>query len=321
MIQEISDKIPEDWVISYKERNESFSKEFVYHLGCEAGFFSEYNNMILAMLYCAKHHIRFSIYSLDANFSFEKGWDDYFKPFCPEVGNIFHRWFNRRPNPRFKNEIIRFVDSYITAAFLRFNRNRLTMFDLWNEIRSLDQNHFSLPELGLEGSLRDACRKMIRYTWMYNENTQKEVSYYIESVALPEHYIGFHIRGGDKFIEARLQNIDVYIEKARSLSVIRDAFVLTDDYAIIQALEKNYPDWRFYTLCSQEEHGYYHQKFKKQIKMVIRNQHIKLFASIDILAASDLFIGTFSSNPGMYLGMRMEEGRAYSVDIPEWRIW
>ena len=52
----------------YEALNRSYSREFVYHLGCEAGFFSEYNNMVLAMLYCAKHHIRFALYSSDANF-------------------------------------------------------------------------------------------------------------------------------------------------------------------------------------------------------------------------------------------------------------
>ena len=63
------------------------------------------------------------------------------------------------------------------------------------------------------------------------------------------------------------------------------------------------------------------KKYLKQSKSIIRKQHIKLFASIDILASSDLFIGTFSSNPGMYLGMRMDVGKTYSVDVPNWMIW
>ena len=58
----------------YFEINNSFSQKLVYHLGSEAGFFSEYNNMILAMLYCLKHKIKFVLYSKDANFGFEKGY-------------------------------------------------------------------------------------------------------------------------------------------------------------------------------------------------------------------------------------------------------
>ena len=37
-------------------------KRLVYNLGSEAGFFSEYNNMILAILYCLKHNINFVLY-------------------------------------------------------------------------------------------------------------------------------------------------------------------------------------------------------------------------------------------------------------------
>ena len=61
---------------AYRRLNDSFSPEFVYHLGCEAGFFSEYNNMILGMLYCLRKRIRFSLYSSDANFAYLKGWTD-----------------------------------------------------------------------------------------------------------------------------------------------------------------------------------------------------------------------------------------------------
>lgn len=305
----------------YKDINDSFSKEFIYHLGCEAGFFSEYNNMILAMLYCLKNHIRFSVYSKDANFSYSNGWNDYFKSFCEEKGNLLHRWFNKRPNPRFKNSCLRKIDQFLSDSFRSCNKDCLTLSNLWNDIRSLDIHTCNIPELGINGCLQDACRKMIQYTWHYNAQTNQIVSDYISSLNLPSHYIGFHIRGGDKFVEAQLQNVDVYINKAQSLSILRKAFVLTDDYSIIELLEKNYPEWTFYTLCKPNERGYFHQKFKKQSKELIKHQHIKLFASVDVLASSDLFIGTFSSNPGMYLGMRMDVDKTYSVDVPNWTIW
>ena len=308
-------------VSKYKEINDSYSKEFVYHLGCEAGFFSEYNNMILAILYCLKNQIHFSIYSKDANFSFSKGWSDYFIPFCDEKGNFLHRWFNRRPNSRFKNLFVRKIDNYLSYKFRICNKNCLTLTDLWDDIRSLDIETFNYPELDMKGCLQEACQKIIQYTWQYNIQTKQLVCGYISSLNLPSHYVGFHIRGGDKFIEAQLQDVDVYIKKAQSLSFLREAFVLTDDYSIIQLLRSNYPEWTFYTLCKPDEHGYFHQKFKKQSKIIIKEQHIKLFASIDILASSDLFIGTFSSNPGMYLGMRMDVSKTFSVDIPNWLIW
>ena len=52
-----------------------------------------------------------------------------------------------------------------------------------------------------------------------------------------------------------------------------------------------------------------------------RAKLLQLFASIDILASARYFVGTFSSNPGMYLGMRMDRSHAFSADGDDWRIW
>lgn len=63
----------------YKEVNDSFSYwKLIFHLGCDSGFYSEFNNMVLAMIYCLKSQIRFSMYSADANFGYKDGWQDYF---------------------------------------------------------------------------------------------------------------------------------------------------------------------------------------------------------------------------------------------------
>jgi hypothetical protein len=48
---------------------------------------------------------------------------------------------------------------------------------------------------------------------------------------------------------------------------------------------------------------------------------LKLLASIEIISNSKLFIGTFSSNIGMYMGMRMPSDKIISIDLPEWQIW
>jgi hypothetical protein len=66
----------------YKKLNDSFEKMCVYHVGLSAGFFSEYNSMILAMGYCLTHRIRFVLQGGHANFGDDKGWEDFFEPFC-----------------------------------------------------------------------------------------------------------------------------------------------------------------------------------------------------------------------------------------------
>ena len=44
----------------------------IFHLGIDAGFFTEYTYMLHAMLYCLQHKIQFKLYSDDANFGWEK---------------------------------------------------------------------------------------------------------------------------------------------------------------------------------------------------------------------------------------------------------
>jgi len=39
------------------------------------------------------------------------------------------------------------------------------------------------------------------------------------------------------------------------------------------------------------------------------------------LNKAQIFIGTYSSNPGMYLGMRMPKNKTVGVDFDKWLIW
>ena len=102
---------------------------------------------------------------------------------------------------------------------------------------------------------------------------------------------------------------------------MRKAFVSTDDYGVIEELKKNYPQWYFYSLTEPSERGYFYSEFQSQDKESKKKDLIKLFASMEILRASELFIGTFSSNMGMFLGMCMEKERVYGVDFDEWLLW
>ncbi|MDL2222597.1 hypothetical protein LJB98_00685 [Bacteroidales bacterium OttesenSCG-928-M11] len=302
----------------YKELNNSFeNKKLVFHLGADAGFFSEYNNMILTMLYCLENRIRFVLYSEDANFGVGEGWRDYFLPFCEEERDKFHAKYNFRYKSIFKK-----LRPQVILYHL-LNKNNYLTFELIDAARQRDreQKTFCVPELNIDGTLQDACRRLIELTWKYNLETEEEVNRLISSLDLPEEYIGFHIRSGDKYKEFDLLNISEYIKKAQGLSSIRNAFVMTDDYLIVEAFQKQHQEWNVYTLCEKEERGYFHQKFQKKEKDTIKKAHQRLFASIDILNNSRLFIGTFSSNPGMYLGMRMDSNKCFGVDLEKWQIW
>ena len=46
----------------YQALNRTFRKELIFHLGSDAGFYSEFNNMILAIIYCLQYNCNLHIY-------------------------------------------------------------------------------------------------------------------------------------------------------------------------------------------------------------------------------------------------------------------
>jgi len=303
----------------YFEINNSFSQKLVYHLGSEAGFFSEYNNMILAMLYCLKHKIKFILYSKDANFGFEKGWQDYFLPFCEETSNTGHSAYNERQS----NNQHPFNYKLKRSLFkLKTGTNYLTS-DLWDKFhnKKFENEYFNIPLLEINGNILQACAKLIQLTWHYKTETEIEINELIKSLNIPTNYIGLHIRCGDKINESEKIEVDRYFDIVKQNSDLKDVFVLTDDYRVLIELKIKYPSWNFYSFCEENERGYFHAAFSKSKNENIKKKLLKLFISIDLLSRSEHFIGTYSSNPGMYLGMRMNKDKMHGVDIEHWTIW
>ena len=80
---------PNDLATKYHLLNRSFKKTMIYHIGIDAGFFTEYTYMLHAMLYCLQHKIQFKLYSDDANFGWEKGWKIVSPPSASKCTNRF----------------------------------------------------------------------------------------------------------------------------------------------------------------------------------------------------------------------------------------
>lgn len=303
----------------YQTLNCSFKNELVFHIGTDAGFYSEFNNMVLAIVYCLQYGVKFSLYSSDANFKEKEGWNDYFIPFCDEVKDSFHHKYNMRyDDPFFTNHG---VDRLKILYWRMRHKHTYLTSDLFYRFRNVefDRRCFVLPELGVTGGLRELGGHIINLIYRFNDKTQYEISSIKGKLNLPDRYVGFHIRGGDKFVEHKLEQCAAYISKAEGITDIRQAFVLTDDYDIFRALQTDFPSWKFYTLTQPDEKGYFHQEFLQKTNIERKKDLIKLFSAMEILREADFFVGTFSSNPGMFLGMCMEN--AYGVDFDHWLLW
>ena len=310
---------------NYQELNRSFKKKLIFNFGYEAGFYSELNNMILAIIYCLENEIQFIIYSKDANFTTKEGWNDFFLPFCDESTNVFHRYFNRRKHLDKGNTKQNIAKNVVTFLFRFIFPNTYLTSDLWQVFhdRKMEEKKYSFPSLGVvNDDLQTTARAIISIVMRFNKKTESQIKRLQDSINLPEQYVGFHIRRGDKILESNEFSNQRYIEKSTQIcAACRSAFVLTDDYSVINELNDKFNHWSFYTLTNPNEKGYEFSEYMNKSADERRNDMIKLFASMEILRNSSYFVGTYSANPGMFLGMSMEKGKTYGVDLDKWQIW
>ena len=151
-----------------------------------------------------------------------------------------------------------------------------------------------------------------------NQNVKQQINENISHLSITLPYTGFHIRGGDKIIEANVIKGDKYIQCAIKNHSPNNAFILTDDYRIFESICNKYPEWSFRTLCKENEHGYIHEEYMKLNSAEKFSQLINLISSVEILSKSIKFYGTYTSNPGMFLGMRMGKKNMVGLDRKNW---
>lgn len=301
---------------AYNKLNNSFEKKYIFNFGSENGFYSEFNNMVFGMIYCLKYKYQFILYSNDSKFKLHKGWEDFFKPFCKTVNSSFHKKFNKRMvAPRIK---IKHYPKWYTYKL--FNKNTYLTYDLFNSFYNaeFEKESFDIPELGLKGNLRNVSREIVKMIYKFNDSTKTEIQKMVLDLNLPDYYCSINIRRGDKDTEFKFLSTNTYIEKLKEFSDLKDIFILTDDYTVIENLQKEYPGINFYTLVNKEERGYIHNDFLKLNAAKKKENLIKLFASIEIMAVSKFTIGTYTTNPGLFLGMRMPEDKFISIQKSSW---
>jgi hypothetical protein len=303
----------------YNIINRSYKKKLVFHLGAEAGFYSEFNNMVAAILYCLKNEIQFVLYSKDANFGYKNGWTDYFLPFCKETTFFIHRLFNTRTNkPMIKKQQI--IKLLLWKTYRYFTINTYLTYELWDKFYSkeFDKEYFDIPKLGIRGDLREASAVISTMIYQFNTKSKFKIADYMNSLDLPKEYLSMQIRRGDKNIEWSFIPTDNYFIKASLINSCKNVFLLTDDYSIIEDTNTLYPKWQIYTLTENTEKGYYHSNFIHLPKEDIRKRILKLFASVEIIRNSSFFIGTFTTNVAFFIGMIMPFDKVISIQKKAW---
>lgn len=307
------------WLDKYNKLNNSFRQKFVFRIGTDAGFFSEFNNMVFAMLYCLQNNIKFVLSSSNNKFTIDKGWRDFFLPFAQETNAAFHVSHNNRGyhhNPSRKNHYkIKFLKNIYGIDFMTQ--------DLWPRFRAPEfwDSKFSIPELGMvDNSILEGAQIIVENIWRHQPRIQEIIDLKKNAINLPKEYIGIHVRSGDKITEHKLFSVDDYMNKLKLISNCKNIYIATDDYNNVVAIEQ-YKGYNIYTLCKEQSNGHVQSNFDSLNKNKKQEALIDLFTDVDILSNSISFIGTYSSNIGMFLGMKKNESVCYCLDFNSWQIW
>lgn len=306
-----------DFWKKYNKINESYNEVCIY-LGIGTGFFSEFNNLILAILYCLVNKIKFRLYLVNAKgFPNNKGFEEFFMPFCKELIYDADTEFNNIFNfPKNEVEVLLPIMKY------KYGISYFTM-DIFYNMRYNDfrNSHFIIKELGIDGDLRHAFGIIAKNIFRFNNETKKEIYKLINNLNLPKKYIGFHIRAGDKITEAELIKPEKYIESLKKHSDIKDIFISTDDYSVVEKLKNQYGnEYNIYTLTNKKELGYNQGDFEMSNKNEKYNHLIEFFASIEILLNSELCFGSYTSNPSIFLGAVLGKEKFIEVNSLDFRI-
>ena len=311
-----------DFTEQYKKINQTFDQKLVYRLGASSGFFSEFNNMIFSLLFCLRKGISVELNSHHNNMA-EKGWSEFFKPVLPENDQKWHIKYNHpwvSPRPKtFK--------AYLFNCYYLFLccRNKIDFItsDIFHQARLQKTSEMvNVPGISLHCDFVTYCHYLIQMIYRFNDQTQHEINNIISKISLNKPYAGLHIRRGDKDTETKFIDFFRYMSMVESTTDIRTIFVATDDFNIVNALEKEYSNWDILTLEDDTKKGY-SQKAYDEMSFENKNKHLLRFlASVELLYMADIFVGTFSSNVGLFLKMRRDDNHpTLAVDYDQFVIW
>lgn len=318
-------------VTSYRRVNETFRRRMVCRIGVDCGLFVEMSYMVNAMLYCLAHHIKFQLYSDDANFGTGQGWTEYFQPFCEEVHETFHKRFNFHRRPSWYR-VMRLCGSQKSmkpiAWKLKSIQNtlagRLMAFRAYHEyvlfaqdVPPKPEQHYNIPELGIDSDYTSTFALLSRMIWRLQPEVLSLEEVYKNGLSLPSSYSGVQIRGGDKATETHLVDGKIIIQKL-SLQNGDCLFILTDDYRQFLKAKADFPQLRLLTLCQPYERGYHHRQFCQEGPQSKKDAINRLIISVDLLLSSHSFAGSIITGPSVFiLKLRIDDPLAQAVDCPK----
>ena len=294
------------------------------------GFGSEIFGVAQAILYCLHNEIEFCLSTYSWNSKYKRGWQDYFIPFYDEKKSIRYvqklKHFGNAIDSKKLSPFV--IKSLLKRAIVKYSkayrgyysvnkREKITPYQY-----QFNNRHFIVPELGINGNYFHAMTIILKMIYVHNEETIKAVNQKKQSLKITQPYIAVHIRRGDKNSETESIETIRYIDRIKKLeSKITNIFIVSDDYNTVEEFQKNCSkEWTISTLCTPSMQGHAQRSFNRLRPADTRDAMIDVFADLDILFKSEIFIGTYSSNIGRLTFLFKEGRNCHNLDDYKWSM-
>ena len=262
------------------------------------GFGSEMNFLLYAIHYLREKSPQTKLF-VNSNFSslsYKNGLSDYF------ADNDLFKTFDIEKNSRTRH-IFRVIHPfnfnycrYICIkqiAYIFLKKGMLSLYHLqfnrikcFSDERRKDKNKY----------IRD-INDILNDIWRFNPQTRQSIADKIKELDIKGEYLAFHIRRGDKKSEAELIEVANYMDRVKKLNTeTKNIFVMTDDYLVIEELQKDYSEYKFFTLCTENQQGYHQNDFNRTTYEKRKEAMLTLLADIEIAKQAEFFIGMSRSN-------------------------
>ena len=273
------------------------------------GFFSEFNILAYAYADCLAQGRRLFLDPWKSS----TPWRELFSNFPPGVEAL---------DPRAYANII---DLYPKAKDRAWQAMRRRVRDA-----CLERRVISVAELDFEGTFDQLVFRAAGELFTPRESLRAEAAAAIRGLGLDQApFCAVQIRRGDKtegyvnngelVVEAAASSFEVYADCIGRLAPdVRDVFVLTDDYGAFEEARASHPQYRFHTLCTPEERGYFHVDHLARPPQEALKDVRKLIVTVMLARTSQAFVGTYWSNLSTAVCMlHANRARCASIDLSQ----
>lgn len=292
------------WVTRYLRNNETQGSPLLYAVG-HAGFFSEYHSLLYMILYgiLTKRRLMVSSAGFDG-----LQWEKFFDSPLPYEG--------ADPTTLDEPEIVWRVGGRDKG----FHAARARVLEVHEQRCDLN-----VEELDLRGSCEAVLRKIAASFFRPHAALVASAAQVRDALGMGSEYAAIHLRRGDKVKGYDVGGTMIVegddIPPARFLEhldatapELRDVFVMTDDYAVIQEL-KAVGTHRIFSYTAESEAGYDQSEYNKLRRSVRVRQINRLLTEVLVATSSARFVGSYKSNVSRFVYLlHADPGRCESLD-------